>query len=449
MAAHDRIAIKSGHGVGKSAVLAWIILWFLLSRFPCKVPVTAPTSHQLEDVLWGEIATWHRRLPEPLRQQLTLGAGTVALSAAPKESFSVARTARKEQPEAFQGFHSEHLLFAVDEGSGVEDIIFEVGEGAMTTPGAKTILGGNPTRTQGYFYDAFHRHRERWKTITVSCIDATKIVDPRRRAALDAYAADMAAKYGADSNIYRVRVLGDFPESEDDVVIPLSWCEGAVGREIVPIRGFRTVWGLDVARFGSDRTALAKRCANVLLEPVKAWNGLDLMQVCGRVLDEFEALADGEEGDRARPDFETRLPAEILVDAIGLGAGVVDRLRELGLPAIGVNVSESPASGERFMRLRDELWWKAREWFEARDCLMAQDDALIGELASPKYAFTSAGKIKVEGKDDMKKRGVQSPDLADAFCLTFGGGVQRVERHISSRYQAMRKRKPRGTWMSV
>lgn len=456
VALHDRIAIRSGHGPGKSTLLSWIILWFIGTRFPSKIPCTAPTSHQLEDVLWGELARWHRKLPEPLRQRILLSGKQLALAEAPKEAFAVARTARKEEPEAFQGFHSDHLLFVVDEASGVEDIIFEVGEGAMTTPGAKTVLAGNPTRTSGYFFDAFHRHRAHWHPIHVDCTDPKAVTNPARRAALDAYAAQMAQKYGAASNIYRVRVLGEFPESEDDVVIPLSWCESAVGREIEPVRGFRTVWGLDVARFGGDRTALAKRRANVLLEPLKVWQGLDLMQVCGRVLDEFEQLADAEEMRLADPSFESELPAEILVDAIGIGAGVVDRLRELGLPAVGINVGETPAAGERFMRLRDELWWKAREWFEARECRLGQGDGepqpydgLIGELSAPKYAFTSAGKIKVESKDDMKKRGLQSPDLADAFCLTFAGGVQRVERHISSRYQAGRRRKPRGTWMSA
>ena len=156
----DRVAIRSGHGVGKSAMMSWLILWWLSTRFPAKIAATAPTAHQLDDVLWGEVAKWHRSMVNPFfRDQLEVKNDRVYLKDAPNESFAVARTARKEQPEAFQGFHSDNMLFLVDEASGVEDIIFEVGEGAMSTQGAKTLMVGNPTRTSGYFYDAFHKGR--------------------------------------------------------------------------------------------------------------------------------------------------------------------------------------------------------------------------------------------------------------------------------------------------
>jgi phage terminase large subunit len=171
---NDRTAVKSGHGVGKSALLAWIILWWLLTRFPAKVACTAPTSHQLDDVLWGEISKWYRKLPEGLKSLITVTSDKVFLNAAPNESFAVARTARKEKPEAFQGFHSENMLFIVDEASGVDPIIFEVGEGSMSTEGAKTLLTGNPTRTSGYFYDAFNSMRKWWVTRTVRCSDSSQ-----------------------------------------------------------------------------------------------------------------------------------------------------------------------------------------------------------------------------------------------------------------------------------
>ena len=328
---------------------------------------------------------------------------------------------------AFQGFHSENLLFIVDEASGVDDKIFEVGEGAMSTPRAKTVLAGNPTRASGYFFEAFHRARAAWTALRVSCADSS-LVAPK-------YAESMAERYGTDSNVYRVRVLGEFPTAEDDAVIPLDWCESAVRRDVAPFEDIRVIWGLDVARFGSDRTALAKRRANVLAEPVRWWQGKNLMQVAGLVFDAYHAA---EDDDR---------PGEILVDSIGLGAGVVDRLHELGLPARGINVGESPAAGERYNRLRDELWWRAREWFEARDCIIPDDPSLIAELSLPKYRFTSAGKLQIESKDELKSRGVQSPDLADAFCLTFAGSVQRISRTGSRRYAG--RQRPRGSWMSV
>jgi len=208
----DRVAVKSGHGVGKSTLLAWIILWWLLTRFPAKIACTAPTSHQLDDVLWGEIAKWYRKLPGGLKDLLTVTSDKVFLNAAPNEGFAVARTARKEKPEAFQGFHSQNMLFIVDEASGVDPIIFEVGEGSMSTKGAKTLLTGNPTRTSGYFYDAFNKMNKWWSTMTVSCADSTQ--------ATDKYVQQMKDKWGTESNVYAVRVLGEFPKDDDDCVIP-------------------------------------------------------------------------------------------------------------------------------------------------------------------------------------------------------------------------------------
>jgi phage terminase large subunit len=173
------------------------------------------------------------------------------------------------------------------------------------------------------------------------------------------------------------------------------------------------VWGLDVARFGDDRTALAKRQGNRLLEPIKWWHGQDLMQTVGRLQVEYQ-------------DTPLRMrPAEILIDSIGLGSGVLDRAREIGLPVRGINVGESPAIKLSHQRLRDELWFAGREWFQGLDVCIPQDDALISELSAPLYTFTSTGKIVVESKADMKKRGLRSPDMADAFLLTFAAGLPR------------------------
>ncbi|MCP4929055.1 MAG: hypothetical protein GY918_08390, partial [Gammaproteobacteria bacterium] len=210
--------------------------------------------------------------------------------------------------------------------------------------------------------------------------------------------------------VYRVRVLGDFSKEGDDTVIPLSWIESAVARDVEYNPNRNTVWGLDVARFGSDRTALCKRRGNTITGPIVTWQGKDLMQTCGLVMAEYKRVE----------AFEDERPEEILVDSIGLGSGVVDRLAELGLPARGINVGEAPSiDGKTYMRLRDELWFRAREWFEQRDCCLPEDSAeLVAELSIPSYHYTSAGKIQVESKDNMKKRGLRSPDLADAFCLT-------------------------------
>lgn len=399
LATEDRLAVRSGHGVGKSAFLAWVIIWWLLTRYPAKVACTAPSAHQLQDVLWGELAKWVRRLAEPLRSWLIVKADRAELAGAGQTSFAAARTARREQPEAFQGFHSENMLFIADEASGIDDVIFEVGEGAMSTRGAKTILTGNPTRLQGYFYRAFHEAASVWSRMKVSCYDSRQ-VDP-------AFIERMKVTWGEHSDVFRYRVLGEFPTANSNAVIPLHLLEASVLRDVQGRVDVPPVWGVDVARFGRSRTALCKRRENVLMEPIRWWTNQDLMQTAGLIHAEWNSCP-----------FLDR-PSAICIDVIGLGAGVNDRLKELGLPVVGINVAESPGVKEQFLRLRDELWWKVREWFSARDTFMPRDPDLIADLSAPTYSITSNGHIKIESKVDMEKRGIRSPDLADALCLTF------------------------------
>ena len=413
----DRLAIRSGHGVGKSAFLAWVILWWLLTRYPAKAACTANTAAQLNDVLWGELDKWYRKLPKEFQALLELKSERLELTEDPKQSFAVARTARKEQPEAFQGYHSPNMLFIVDEASGVDDIIFEVGRGAMSSPGAKTVMTGNPTRTSGYFYNAFHSMKAFWRTMKVGCEDSTQVSQK--------YIEECKEEYGEDSNAFRVRVLGEFPVEGDDVVIPLHLAETAVTRDVEPVG--EEVWGLDVARFGDDRSTLARRRGNAVEHKIQWWKNKDTMQLCGIIVNEYNDAA--------------KKPSTIFVDVIGIGAGVADRLSEQGLPVVGVNVSESPAVGDKFMRLRDELWWNAREWFYRRDCKIPDDGALIAELTLPTYNFTSSGKLKVESKDEIKKRTAKtasslgkSPDLADAFCLTFMHGSMVIRKSKQIEY---------------
>nr|BAR34515.1 terminase large subunit [uncultured Mediterranean phage uvMED] len=395
----DKIAIKSGHGTGKTALLSWIILWWLCTKIPTKIACTANSAHQLNDVLWSEISKWHRNLPDGFKNLFEFKSDKINLVGV-KDSFAVARTARREQPEALQGFHSPNMLFIADEASGIDNIIFEVAEGSLSTKGAKVILTGNPTRSSGYFYDCFHTMKHRWKTFTVSCHDS-QYVNP-------SFIADMAKKYGEDSNVFRIRVLGEFPESNDDAIIPLHLISEATTRDIDPSTD-DVIWGLDVARHGNDRTALAKRQGNTLLEKIKTWKNKDLMETVGIVVSEYEALP------------YSKRPTEILIDSIGLGAGVADRLQEMNLNCqiTAVNVAELPSMQDKYMRLRDELWFLVREWFESRDVKIIDDEELIAELTTPSFSFMSNGKIKVESKEQMKKKGHNSPDLADALCLTF------------------------------
>lgn len=396
-----RITVRSGHGVGKTTALAWLICWWILTRFPQKTVATAPTSAQLFDALAAEVKAWLGKLPTGL-QLFEIKSERIELREAPDESFVSFKTSRAETPEALAGVHSANVLLLGDEASGIPEQVFEAAAGSMSGHSATTVLAGNPVRTSGLFYDTHNKLADLWRTIKVSCADCSRVSAD--------FINDMARRYGEKSNAYRVRVLGEFPLADDDTVIPFELMATALSRDVKP-KLVRDVWGLDVARFGADRTALAKRTGNVLREPVKTWAGLDLMETAGRVKAEWDMTTVSER------------PSEICVDVIGLGAGVCDRLRELGLPARGVNVAESPAMGERFMNLRAELYWQTREWFAARDCNLAGDAALGNELVIVKYKFTSSGKIQIESKADIKKRGHPSPDIADAFVLTFAGAA--------------------------
>jgi hypothetical protein len=412
---HPRIAIRSGHGIGKSAFLAWLIIWFGVTRLSGKIPTTAPTSHQLQDIIIAEVRKWVDRMRARgwgfLAKNITLTQEAIRF---PTGTFAALRTATKDKPEALQGFHADDLLFVLDEASGIDDIIFEVAGGALSTKGAMVVMTANPTRSSGYFYNAFHNQRSHWHCMHVPCTASSQVSSE--------YVQQVREQYGEESNVYRVRVLGEFPLEEDDVLVPLHLVEAAIDRDVERTPHL-PVWGLDVARFGSDDTALAKRSGNHLLEPIKVWRQKDLMQIAGLVSHEYR------EADEK--------PAEILVDVIGLGAGVLDRLRELGVPSRGVNVAESPSTDGIHLRLRDELYWRSREWFLSRDCRIPDDSRLIGELTGIKYKYTSAGKLQVESKDEMRKRGMKSPDVADAFCLTFAGGIQKQE--IPDRYKPKRR----------
>jgi hypothetical protein len=225
----------------------------------------------------------------------------------------------------------------------------------MSGHNAVTLLLGNPVRSSGFFFDTHNRLASDWITMRVSCVDSPRVSE--------AYIDEMKARYGEESNAYRIRVLGEFPRSDDDTVIPMELLELATSRDVAPSQHAPLVWGLDVARFGSDRSALCKRKGNAVTESIKTWKNLDLMQLTGAVVAEYEILPPSER------------PQEILVDSIGLGAGVVDRLKELGLPARGINVSESPAMGNTYRNLKAELWHKAKAWLESRDCTMPKDEA--------------------------------------------------------------------------
>lgn len=396
----SHVSARSGHGTGKTSTLAWIIVHFLLFFDNCRIPCTAPTGHQLFDLLWPEVHKWVAKLPEYLKCGIKITSDRITLHGMEKRRFAVARTARKENPEALQGFHEGNLLFLIDEASGVPDEVFEVAEGALSTRGARVIMTSNPTKLEGYFYRSQTKDRKHWDCHAFDCTESP-LVDKK-------YPIRMRDKHGESSNVYRVRVLGKFPLVSEDILIPLPWVEAAAIRDIDGA-GAERVAGLDVARFGDDASALAIRQGHQLIH-LESWQGLDTMQTVGKVVALYrEGLFD-----------------RVMVDVIGVGSGVADRLREMNIPVVDVNVGESsPLNSGKFVALRDELWWQGREWFEGDLCGLSPDldgevlEDFMGEVSNVHYQYMSNGKIKIESKSDMKKRGLHSPNLADAFLLTF------------------------------
>jgi hypothetical protein len=368
----------------------------MFTRYPQKSILTAPTQSQLFDALFAEVKRWVGELPQLMRDQVEIFSDRIELKASPDQSFMSARTSSADRPEALAGIHSEHVLLVVDEASAVPEPVFEAASGSMSGFTATTILISNPTRNTGLFFKTHHQLAHQWFRLHVSCLESS-LVSPD-------FVQQIKDTYGETSAAYHVRVLGEFAPREDDVLIPAELVDAAMSRDVVLDTKEPLFYGLDVARFGDDRTVLCKRQGNVVIE-YRAWSGADLMQTVGRVIN--EAATDN--------------PAEIMVDAIGLGAGVADRLREQGLNVRDVNVAEVSALNPIASKLRDEVWLTLKDWLGKRMCRLPKSEELRGELVGPTYTFLSNGKIKVEAKTDMKKRGLRSPDIADALCLTFAG----------------------------
>jgi hypothetical protein len=426
-------ATKAGHGVGKSAATSWIILWLMSTRPHFSGVVTANTRDQLTRKTWREVEIWRRRC---ITGHWFKYNATSLHHVVHKDTWRTDAIPWSEHnSEAFAGMHNagrgQAIIF--DESSGISDIIWEVAEGAMTDPDAFWFCFGNPTKRSGRFYDCWNKFARRWHKFTVDSRDA--FVANKKRL------AEMIEDWGLDSDYVRVRVLGEFPHQDVATLIPGEWLDSSLYRPVQGCERYRPIWGLDVARFGDDRTALAKRRHRMLMEPVIFWQGLNLMQIAQRI----KSIWDETEQDDK--------PSAICVDAIGVGAGVVDRLNEMaaeghfeGTQIIGINVSESASVHDKFARLRDELWWKARTWFEGmnssmvfdlekrqtwilnegneeyfddRDARMARKSPITDELRDILFSYLPNGKIKLEPKQDTKERLGRSPDGADSFVLTF------------------------------
>ena len=402
---HHRTAVRSCHGVGKTKAAAWIGLWFLYCFYNSKVITTAPTWHQVENLLWREIRSEHERKKDFLGGKLL----TTSLELS-TEWFALGLSTNK--PERFQGFHAEDILLIVDEASGVDQEIFEAAEGFMTSVNARMLLIGNPTRVEGEFYQAFKGNF--YNKIHISAFDspnlqAGEIVRPYL--ITPEWVEDKKIKWGEDSPLYKVKVLGEFPDQGDDALFRLSWVESAFARfHDMPDDGMPREVGVDVARFGPDKSVIGVRLGDKAFIHKKI-NGQDTWQIAEAAIE-------------AKKIYDCSV---IKVDEIGVGSGVVDTIRHLGHRVIGCNgarkatgvTPEGIPAEEFFINKRAQWYWQLRERFSSGRIGLKFDDGLEFQLPSLKYEFDKSEKIRIQEKEKIKKELGQSPDEADMLEILF------------------------------
>jgi phage terminase large subunit len=414
MARNRFVSVRSGQGVGKTGLEAVVCLWFLCTRpFP-KVVCTAPTMHQLHDVLWAEISKW---LTESKVSNLLKWTKTRVYMLGNQERwFATARTATK--PENMQGFHEDYMLFIVDEASGVADPILESILGTLSGEENKLLMCANPTQTSGIFYDSHNKMRSRFKTHKVSSVDSNRTSKENIEMLLE--------KYGRDSDVARIRIFGEFPRGESDAFIPLEIAEYAKDSTLEIDKNI-TIGdiGVDIARFGDDETVISPRVGSKAFE-LTGYRNKETTETTGIVLRHAAEML------KEHPHLEK---IYIKVDDSGVGGGVTDQLKERiheqNLPyRVFPVINNSKANDDEYYEnVGTEQWGVLREmlqesftaYMQGKEPLidLPNDDTLISQLSTRKYKITSRGKIVLERKDDMKKRGLDSPDRADAIVLSF------------------------------
>lgn len=414
VAKNQLTTVRSGHGVGKSTVEAWVVIWFMVTRpFP-KIPCTAPTQHQLFDILWAEVSKWLRH-NKALANELVWTKEKVYMRGYPEEWFAVARTASK--PDALQGFHAEDVLYIIDEASGVDDSIFEPVLGALSTPGARLLMCGNPTQLSGFFYESHTKNRASYATFHIDGRNSSRVSQD--------FVQTIINMYGEDSDVFRVRVAGEFPLQEDDIFIPLSLVENSIMTEFSPRKTPNLIHiGCDVARFGDDKTIIGYKIDEKVTF-YKKRQGQDTMKTADDIIILGEQLVQ-------RYKLDTPIPVK--VDDGGVGGGVVDRLRQIKrnnperfwwLEVYPVKFGERIPhkyyhdSTSYMMSVVKKLLQPYDEEGNKKpvELILPDDDDLVAQLSGRKYSLTEASKIKIESKKEVKKRGQPSPDEADCVLL--------------------------------
>jgi PBSX family phage terminase large subunit len=396
-----RVAVSSCTGSGKTSCMCMLTLLYLMILPDCRILITAPTSNSLERVFRSEIEKWFRRLPPQIQDLFELTQRKIEYKIKTFVHFASLVTASVEQKEALQGGHSESYVVICDEASGVSEEAFDILLGTLSTgSGGRFILVSNPVRSSGRFYEIFNRELGSWKKLYFSAFDSPQVNK--------AWIQEMEDTYGIDSDLYRTRVLGQFPRVGVSQFISADTVEEALRNKLDyrSYHQFPKVMGVDVARFGDDLTALVVRQGPKMLD-YKLYKGLDTMEVATKVA-EFNSIHNC---------------AGIYIDSIGVGAGTADRCRDLKLPIKDVVVSNKSTEPERYANLRSQLWGKMREWLENSADLPSEtrekDINLPSQLTSMEYGYNNKMQIQLLSKKDIKKMGYPSPDVADALSFTF------------------------------
>ena len=395
-----RVAVKAGNGLGKGFCAAVAVLWYMHTHQDAAITLsTAPTFRQVRHILWRQLHRLYRPVADTLGGKMLDTRWELS-----DERYAMGLSA--DSADQFQGFHSPNMFIVVDEAEGVSDDIYEAIESVMTSADPLLLLIGNPTTMGGAFRRAFYEERRIYQAITISALDspnvqAGKVVIPGLTTA--AWVEERKEIWQENSPQYRARVLGEFSDQGEHSLFNLRDIEAAVNRPLPHYGGTDgVVLGVDVARFGPDRSVILLRRGDCV-EDIEVLHQVDTMELTGRI-----AAA-----------IRQHSPSSVHVDEIGVGAGVVDRLRELGHRIRGVNVSQKPLHAEQCANLRAEGYWTLRQRFQTGRISIPADNQLISELSAMNYLYDSNQRIRIEGKDEIRKRGLPSPDKADALMLAF------------------------------
>lgn len=413
--AKKTISIASGRGTGKSTSLSWIILYFLFVHPDSNVPCTAPTSDQMFDVLWKELALWIHRMPEGIKQFFDWESSHIRIKESPYTWFARAKTATKENPEALSGMHADDILAVVDEGSAVDESIYIAAQGIFSSKNAYMIIISNPTRLNGYFKDTHYKNKHDWQTFQFSSKDSPLVHK------------DLIEKYvdqGLDSDKYRVNILGKFPK--EDAVDDKSYMQLIQEKNIteIPLEQLQfngsVALGIDPSGEGDNWTAYALRDQLVGYLPKRTQVG-NAKEIAMDIL----TLA---------TKFKVK-PRNIICDGLGPGGKVTKEVALAGRMDIkGVNVGEPcerPDDKELYANKKAMMYWKMKLWFE-NGGMIVQNKQLKDELLSIRFRRNERGRIEIMKKKDMRTLGLLSPDCADALAITF-----LIDLNANQKYEAL------------